>query len=93
MTTTTIRLPAKLKSQVARAAKRAGTTAHGFMLEAIAVHAEQDELAAGFHAEAARRFARFEETGQAIEWPEMKRFITALAEGKRPSPPVAKKVK
>ena len=35
MSTTTIRIPEKLKTRVARAAKQAGTTAHGFMLEAI----------------------------------------------------------
>jgi predicted transcriptional regulator len=36
MSTTTIRLPDELKARVARAAKRAGTTAHGFIVEAIA---------------------------------------------------------
>ena len=43
MSTTTIRLPQDLKERVARAAQRAGTTAHSFILEAIAEKAEQDE--------------------------------------------------
>jgi uncharacterized protein (DUF1778 family) len=41
MFTTTIRLPGGLKSHVAAAAKRAGTTAQGFILEAIAERAER----------------------------------------------------
>ena len=36
---TTIRLPNDLKARVAAAAKRAGTTAHSFILEAICWHA------------------------------------------------------
>lgn len=36
MSTTTIRMPDELKTRVAAAAKRAGTTPHGFILEAIA---------------------------------------------------------
>ena len=36
MSTTTIRLPKDLKERLVRAADRAGTTPHGFILEAIA---------------------------------------------------------
>src|SRR3546814_20149299 len=36
MSTTTIRLPDELKARIAEAAKRAGTTSHNFILEAIA---------------------------------------------------------
>lgn len=36
MGTTTIRLPDALKARVAKAAEAAGTTAHNFILEAIA---------------------------------------------------------
>ncbi|MBI3937042.1 MAG: ribbon-helix-helix protein, CopG family, partial [Betaproteobacteria bacterium] len=43
MSTTTIRLPQDLKERVARAAKRTGATAHGFILEAIREKAEQEE--------------------------------------------------
>src|SRR5439155_25057529 len=49
MSTTTIRLPQELKARVARAAKRAGTTAHSFILEAIAEKADQAERRVDFH--------------------------------------------
>src|SRR3546814_4125412 len=40
MSTTTIRLPDELKARIAEAAKRAGTTSHNFILEAIAEKAD-----------------------------------------------------
>ena len=43
MSTTTIRLSQDLKERIARAAERAGITAHSFILEAIAEKAEQEE--------------------------------------------------
>ncbi len=46
MSTTTIRLPEELKARIAAAAERAGTTAHNFILEAIAEKADQKELRA-----------------------------------------------
>ena len=47
MSTTTIRLPQDLKERITRAAERAGTTVHSFILEAIAEQAEQEELPGG----------------------------------------------
>ena len=55
MSTTTIRLPDELKARVAVAAKHAGTTAHAFILEAIAEKAEQAERRADFDAVAEAR--------------------------------------
>ena len=46
--TTTIRLPSDLRARVAAAAKRAGTTPHGFILEAIAEKTADAELRTGF---------------------------------------------
>lgn len=42
MPTTTIRLPEDLKARVAAAAKRSGTTAHGFILEALTEKTKQE---------------------------------------------------
>lgn len=58
MSTTTIRLPEDLKARVAEAAKRSGTTAHSFILEAIAEKAEHEELRADFETVAEERYAR-----------------------------------
>jgi predicted transcriptional regulator len=44
MSTTTIRLPDELKARVALAAEQAGTTAHQFILQAIAEKTAQAEL-------------------------------------------------
>jgi predicted transcriptional regulator len=49
MSTTTIRLPEDLKARVTAAAKRAGTTSHNFILEAIAEKADQEERRGDFH--------------------------------------------
>ncbi|UWI56152.1 CopG family ribbon-helix-helix protein [Xanthomonas oryzae] len=57
MSTTTIRLPDELKARVARAAKDAGTTAHGFIVDAIAEKIEAHERRNAFHAEAQQRWA------------------------------------
>ena len=58
MSTTTIRQPAELEARIAAAAKRAGTTAHGFILEAIAEKAELEERRADFNRVAGERFTR-----------------------------------
>ena len=52
MSTTAIRLSEELKARVARAARRTGTTVHGFILEAIAEKTDQVERRADFHDEA-----------------------------------------
>ena len=82
MSTTTIRLPEDLKARVAQAAKRSGTTAHGFILEAIAQKTEQEERRADFDALADDRFARLVASGKAIPWDEMRRYLEDRAAGK-----------
>ncbi len=61
MSTTTIRLPEDLKARVAAAADRAGKTAHGFILEAIAEKAANEEQRAAFNDLADQRYAQFVE--------------------------------
>ena len=91
MSTTTIRLPEDLKARVAKAAEAAGTTAHGFILEAIAEKAEQAERRADFHAEAERRWAEFLDTGESIPWEDMRRYLTGRIQGKDMPRPVPRK--
>ena len=92
MTTTTIRLPHDLKARVQRAAKRAGTTSHSFILEAIAQKAEQEERRGEFHDTADRRYARIVASGQTITWTEMKRYLQDRLAGKKPARPVARRL-
>jgi predicted transcriptional regulator len=92
MSTTTIRLPEKLKARVAAAAKRAGTTTHGFILDAIAEKAEQEEMRAAFDAEAEDRYARIVATGKTIPWQEMRGYLEERLAGKEVKRPVARKL-
>ena len=91
MSTTTIRLPDALKARIAKAAEAAGTTSHGFILEAIAEKTELAERRADFHAEAERRWAEFLETGESLPWEEMRRYLVDRIHGKASPRPVARK--
>ncbi|MFM8246782.1 MAG: CopG family transcriptional regulator [Burkholderiaceae bacterium] len=92
MTTTTIRLPEDLKARVAKAAKRSGTTAHGFILEAIAEKTQQAELRADFDAVAEQRYAGIASSGKTISWPEMRKYLEARVAGKSAKRPLARKL-
>lgn len=91
MSTTTIRLPDALKVRIAKAAEAAGTTAHNFILEAIAEKAELAERRADFHAEAERRWTEFLETGESIPWEEMRSYLMERIQGKDTPHPVPRK--
>jgi predicted transcriptional regulator len=91
MSTTTIRLPSELKARVAAAAKKAGKSAHSFILEAIAEKAQDAERASEFHALAERRLAALAEAGKTVPWSEMRLYLEARVAGKRPRRPAARK--
>lgn len=91
MSTTTIRLPDALKARIAKAAEAAGTTPHGFILDAIAEKTEQSERQSAFHEEAERRWSEFLQSGKGIPWDEMRRYLTGRSRGKSTPRPVARK--
>jgi predicted transcriptional regulator len=92
MPTTTIRLSEDLKIRVTAAAKRAGTTAHGFILEAIAEKTDQAERRAELDAQAEARYANIVATGKTIPWPEMRAYLEARVAGTRAERPEARKL-
>lgn len=92
MSTTTIRLPEALKARIAAAAKRAGTTPHSFILEAIAEKAEQEERRADFDQVAEERYARIVATGKTIPWSEMRGYLEDRAAGGKARRPAARKL-
>ena len=92
MSTTTIRLPDELKNRVARAAKRAGTTSHNFILEAIAEKAEMVEKRNDLIATAETRYANIVESGKTIPWKDMQRHLADRMAGKKSPRPSAKKL-
>jgi predicted transcriptional regulator len=92
MTTTTIRLPEDLKERVAAAAERAGTTAHSFILSAIAEKAEQAERQAAFHGVAEQRYAAIVASGKTISWSAMRSHLEDRLAGKPGPRPRARKL-
>jgi predicted DNA-binding protein len=92
MSTTTVRLPDKLKARLAAAAKRAGTTAHNFILEAIAEKTEEAERRSGFHDVAEKRYAEIVSAGETIPWSEMRTYLEDRIAGKKSRRPAAKKL-
>ena len=92
MSTTTIRLPEDLKVRLTAAAKRAGTTSHNFILEAIAEKTAQTERRDAFHALAEGRYAQFIADGKTIPWNEMRSYLEARLTGKSMPRPLARKL-
>ena len=92
MPTTTIRLSEDLKARVTDAAKRAGTTSHNFILEAIAEKAEQAERRDAFHALADERYTQFIADGKTIPWNEMRSYLEARLAGKAAKRPAPRKL-
>lgn len=92
MSTTTIRLSDDLKSRVAKAAERAGTTAHSFILDAIVAKTESEERRNEFYAEAQRRWEEFQRTGEAVPWDDVKDYMMRKARGENPPRPAARKI-
>ena len=87
MSTTTIRLPQELKERIARAAARAGTSAHSFILEAIAEKADQAERRAEFQDTAEQRYAGIVATGKTVPWSEMRRYLERRVIGNKTARP------
>ena len=90
MPTTTIRLEDDLKARVAAAARRAGKTAHAFILDAVAATVEQAELDEAFRRLADERWARVLAGGQTVAWEDAKAWLEARSRGERPDRPAAR---
>jgi hypothetical protein len=77
---------------VAAAAKRAGTTIHGFILEAIAEKADDEERRSDFHEAAEKRYASIIASGKTIPWSEMRGYLENRLAGKKARRPRARKL-
>jgi predicted transcriptional regulator len=92
MSTTTIRLSEELKSRIAAAARRAGTTPHNFILEAIAEKADLAERRADLDAVADARYAGIVASGKTIAWDDMRTYLEDRLAGQPARRPVARKL-
>lgn len=93
MSTTTIRIEDELKVRVAAVAEREGTTAHAFIVDAIAKRVELAELDQDFHRVADERWAKVLATGKTVAWDDARAYLEAHAAGARPRKPAARKPK
>ena len=92
MSTTTIRIPDDLKEKITRATKREGTTAHNFILEAIAEKVAFTEQRNNFLGEAEARYATIVASGKTIPWADMQHYLNEKIKGKKVARPSAKKL-
>ena len=90
MSTTTVRLPDDLKKRLADVAEQAGVTSHALILQAISDRVEADEARNRLLDEADRRYAVIAETGQAVPWSEMRRYLERRVAGESTEPPTAR---
>jgi len=92
MSTPTIRLSEELKARIVRAAKRDGTTAHNFILEAIAEKVEQSERRIASDDETEQRFAALVASGRTIPWADVRHYLEQRIAGKPARRPATRKV-
>ena len=87
MTTTSLRLPEGLRERVDKLAAARGSSAHSFMVDAVARIAEQEERRLEFEAEAQRRWKQLLRKGEYHTPEAMRAYAMALARGEKPAPP------
>ncbi|SIT51688.1 CopG family transcriptional regulator [Paraburkholderia piptadeniae] len=91
MSTTTLRLPPDLRDRISKLAEQSGTTAHSFMLEAIAERVANEELRREFLEEGDNRIANMLEMGVGIEWADMRGYLRERAANRAAELPKVKK--
>lgn len=74
------------------AAERARTTAHSFILEAIAEKADQAERRADCHDVAEKRYADLVTSGKTISWEKMRSYLENRIAGKTVARPKGEKL-
>ena len=87
MSTTSLRLPEGLRERVEKLAATRGSSAHSFMVDAVALAAEQEERRLDFEAEAHRRWKQLLRKGEFHTPEAMRAYAMALARGENPAPP------
>jgi predicted transcriptional regulator len=91
MSTTTLRLPPDLRDRVSRLAQQSGTTAHSFMLDAIAERVANEELRQAFLDEGNARLAKMLQAGEGLDWNDMRDYLRERAAGDNPAAPQARR--
>jgi hypothetical protein len=91
MSTTTLRLSPDLRDRVSKLAEESGTTAHSFMLDAIAERVANEELRREFLNDGNARLADLLSSGSGIEWADMREHLRERAAGLATASPKVKR--
>ena len=81
--TTTLKLPENLKKRIAPLAESAGKTPHAWMVEALETQAALAEKRKAFVASALAAEKNVERSGKVYAFDEVRRYMSALARGKK----------
>ena len=86
---TSLKLPASVKAQIDESARKAGISAHAFMVKTLADASERARLQEQFHLDAVASFEEVQSSGLAYEWEEVKTYLRARAKDRStPRPPL-----
>ena len=86
-----LRVPIEMTERISRLAVAKDTSAHAFLLEAIAEKLDAEEAQAAFQAEAERRLAGMKRTGKAVPAEAVFDYLRARVRGERVKRPKARK--
>lgn len=89
ITATSLKLPKRLKSRVERLARRAGESAHAFMVRALETQVEAAELHQAFVDEGMRADEAMLKSGLGYEAQAVHDYLAAKARGDKPRRPKA----
>ena len=86
---TSIKLPASVKAQIDESARKAGVSAHAFMVKTLADASERAHLQEQFHLDSVASFEEVQASGLAYDWEEVKVYLKARAKDRStPRPPL-----
>ena len=89
MVPTSLKLPAALKAQIDDIARKAGVSAHAFMVKTLSDAAERSRQREQFTQDSLAALREVEETGLSYDWDEVKTYLKARSADRstpRPQP-------
>ena len=87
---TSIKLPAALKMQIDQTARKAGLSAHAYMVKTLSDAAERARLREQFTQDSQQALREVQDTGLSYEFDDVREYFAARARGENPPPPPLK---
>jgi predicted transcriptional regulator len=84
---TSLKLPAELKTQIDETARKAGLTAHAFMVKTLADAARRAHLREQFQQDSLDALKQVEDTGLAYEFDDVKGYLAQRAAWRKDAAP------